>query len=80
VAGNPQNIRVNGVSGRSVDLLGTSPLRAQNGQPVRERDWLVTLPASDGSVVYMVFVSPEPDFSRLRPTFEHMLKTFRFSQ
>ncbi len=80
VAGNPRNIRVNGVNGRSVDLIGTSPLQAQGGQQVRERDWLVTLPAPDGSVVYMVFVSPEPDFNRMRPSFEHMLKSFRFTQ
>jgi Zn-dependent protease with chaperone function len=79
-AGRIQSIRVNGVSGRSVDLLGQSPIAASNGQPLQEHDWLVTLPYSNGAVISLVFVAPEKDFSRLRPTFEHMLKTFRLNQ
>jgi Zn-dependent protease with chaperone function len=80
VAGNPQNIRVNGISGRSVDLIGQSPIGGQNGQPLQERDWLVTLPGPNGTLLYLVFISPEKDFSQLRPTFEHMLKSFRLNQ
>ncbi|HWR37819.1 MAG TPA: M48 family metallopeptidase [Clostridia bacterium] len=76
-AGNPQSIRVNGVKGRSVDMVSTSPLQSQNGASVRERDWLVTLPRSDGSVLFMVFVAPEPQFDQLRPTYEQMLRTVR---
>ena len=74
--GRARQIRVNGVSGRSVDLISTSPLQS-NGGPVRERDWLVTLPRSDGSVIYMVFIAPEQQFNQLRPTYEQMLKTLR---
>jgi hypothetical protein len=79
-AGNIQKIRVNGVLGRSVDLLGQSPLAGSNGQPLQERDWLVTLPYNDGAGISLIFVAPENDFSRLRPTFEQMLKSFRLNQ
>jgi beta-barrel assembly-enhancing protease len=74
--GRPQSIRVNGVSGRSVDMTSVSPLQS-NGGAVPERDWLVTLPRSDGSVVYLVFIAPEQQFNQLRPTYEQMLKTLR---
>jgi len=73
--GNDDDIRVNGISGRSVDLTGKSPITDKGGQQLRERDWLVTLPREDGSVMYLLFISPDRDFSRLRPTFEHMLRT-----
>jgi hypothetical protein len=79
-AGKIQHIRVNGVLGRSVDLLGQSPLAGSNGQPLPEHDWLVTLPYNDGAGVSLIFVAPENDFSRLRPTFEQMLKTFHLNQ
>jgi beta-barrel assembly-enhancing protease len=75
--GSPENIRVNGVAGKSVDLTGNSPIADQNGQPAKERDWLVTVQRSDGSLLYLVFVSPERDFSKLRPTYETMLKSLR---
>ncbi len=80
VAGRFQKITVNGVLGRSVDLLGQSPLAGSDGRPLEEHDWLITLPGGNGAIVSMVFVAPENDFSRLRPTFEHMLKTFRMGQ
>ena len=75
--GHDENIRVNGVSGKSVDLIGNSPLQDQSGRAVRERDWLVTMKRSDGNLVYLVFISPDQDFGKLRPTFEQMLRTFR---
>jgi hypothetical protein len=79
-AGTLQKIRVNGVEGRSVDLLGQSPLAGPDGQPLPEHDWLVTLPKGNGAAISLVFVAPEKDFSRLRPTFEHMLRTFHLNQ
>lgn len=75
-AGSPQSIRVNGRQGMSVELLGQSPLQ-NNGQQVRERDWLVTVDRGDGTLNYIVFISPEPDFSSLRPSFEKMLRSFK---
>jgi predicted Zn-dependent protease len=74
--GSIRSIRVNGTSARSVDLLGTSPIE-KNGQAVREHDWLVTFPASDGSLLYLIFISPDRDFDRLRPTFEKMLNSMQ---
>ena len=76
VVGNPRVIRVNGVEGRSVDLMGGSPVE-QNGQPLREHDWLVTLPSGQGGLLYLIFIAPENDFGRLRPTFEKMLDSLQ---
>ena len=75
--GHDEEIRVNGVEGRSEDLIGVSPVRDPAGAAVQERDWLVTLPRKDGSLLYVVFISPDRDFSRLRTTFELMLRGLR---
>jgi beta-barrel assembly-enhancing protease len=75
--GNADSIRVNGVAGRSVDLIGVSPLQNQRGGKVRERDWLIAMKRNDGSLIYLVFIAPDLDFGRLRPTFEEMLRSFR---
>src|SRR6266853_4642282 len=55
--GQDENIRINGVAGKSVDLVGTSPLQDQSGQPGRERDWLVAVKRRDGSLVYLVSIA-----------------------
>jgi hypothetical protein len=75
--GHDENIRVGGVAGKSVDLIGTSPLQDQSGRAVQERDWLVTLKRRDGSLVCMVFIAPDRDFGSLRPNFEQMLRSLR---
>jgi hypothetical protein len=75
--GHDENIRVGGIAGKSVDLIGTSPLQDQSGRAVQERDWLVTLKRRDGSLVYMVFIAPDRDFGSLRPSFEQMLRSLR---
>jgi hypothetical protein len=77
--GSVQNIRVNGVAGRAVDLLGTSPVM-ENGRQLQEHDWLVTLPYGQRGLVYLVFVAPERDFDQLKSTYSDMLRTFRFNQ
>jgi Zn-dependent protease with chaperone function len=69
--GNDEDIRVNGVPGKSVDLLNNSPIRGQ-----RERDWLVAVPQRSGDLIYLMFIAPETDFDQLRPTFENMLRSF----
>jgi beta-barrel assembly-enhancing protease len=74
--GSPQSISVNGVQGRSVTLTGNSPV-TKDGKPVPERDWLVTIPASQGGLLYLVFTAPENDFSRLRSTYERMLDSLQ---
>jgi len=73
--GHDEDIRVNGVPGKSIDLLNVSPIRAQDGGTQRERDWLVALGRQDGSLLYLVFVSTEKDFDQMRPAFERMLRS-----
>jgi len=75
--GHDEDIRVNGIAGKSVDLVGTSPLRDQSGHPSQERDWLVAFMRKDGTVLYVVSIAPDKDFESLRPTFEQMLKSLR---
>ena len=75
--GSDENIRVNGAAGKSLDLIGTSPIRDQSGRAAQERDWLVTLQRKDGSLLYLVFIAPNQDFSSMRPTFEQMLRSMR---
>ncbi len=75
--GQDDNIRLNGVAGKSVDLIGNSPLKDQSGRPSQERDWLVTVMRRDGSLLYVVSIAPDKDFQSLRPTFEQMLKSLR---
>ena len=78
-AGDAQPITVAGMEGRSVSLHSVSPFSSANGQPQRERDWLVTVPQHDGSVIFMVFVAPHSEFDRFQPTYEAMLKSVQFS-
>lgn len=73
------NITVNSARAKSVELKGQSPL-GSNGQPLQERDWLVALPYQQNRIIYLVFIAPERDFSKLRPTFEQMLRSFRLNQ
>jgi beta-barrel assembly-enhancing protease len=70
--GGPRRIQVNGMEGRSIELTGRSPVQ-QDGQPLAERDWLVTLPQRQGGILYFVFIAPEDVFGQLRPTYQRML-------
>ena len=64
-SGGMKSINVNGTNGRSVTLLGNSPVQ-QNGKPLRERDWLVTVPDPQGrGLFYLVFIAPDKDFGQL---------------
>jgi hypothetical protein len=73
-----QPIVVGGLEGRSTMLRSPSPFTDANGQEQQERDWLVTVQQNDGSIIFMIFVAPEPDFSRLKPTYDAMLKSAQF--
>lgn len=75
--GRSENIRVNGVPGRSQQLTGASPLHDANGRTLTERDWLVTLQRSDSSLLYIIFIAPDRDYSQLLPSFRNMLRSFR---
>jgi beta-barrel assembly-enhancing protease len=71
-------INVSGIRGRSVIMQSTSPFADANGRSQKERDWLVTVPRPDGSVVYFVFVAPDSEFGYFQPTFEKILKSVKF--
>lgn len=77
-SGNLQRISVNGVSGRSVQLSGTSPLQ-RGSQAVPERDWLVTVPRSSGGLLYLIFIAPESDFGQLQGTYQQMLNSLQLN-
>jgi hypothetical protein len=74
--GNAEPITVGSMEGRSV-MLQSNSLFATDGQPQAEWDWLVTVPQRDDSFIFMIFVAPESDFGRFRPTHEAMLKSLR---
>ena len=74
----PQPITVGGIEGRSTFLRSPSPFQDANGQARQERDWLVTVPRNDGSLIFMIFIAPESEFSRFQPTYEAMLKSAQF--
>jgi hypothetical protein len=76
VAGDAQNIGVNGLQGRAVSLIGVSPVQ-HNGEALRERDWLVTVARPQGGLLYLVFIAPDEDFGELRPTYERMLDSLQ---
>jgi hypothetical protein len=71
-----KSIDVNGTQARSLELSGKSPLLL-NGEPLPERDWLVTFASPQGGLVYVVFVSPERDFNQLHPTYQKMLDSLQ---
>ena len=76
ISGDPKPVEVNGKQGRVLELVGQSPLQ-QNGQPLPERDLLVTVPQPQGGVLYLVFVSPERDFNELHSTYKKMLDSLQ---
>ena len=69
--GTPSHIRIGSVSADAVHSVNRS---ANNGRG--EHDWIVGVP-QNGAMRYFVFVSPEPDFNTIRPTFERMLNSIR---
>jgi hypothetical protein len=69
------DVQVAGARGRMVHLQSTSEFPDANGQPQKERDELVTIPRPGGTVVYIVFIAPEPEYQQFSPTFERMLQS-----
>jgi Zn-dependent protease with chaperone function len=76
--GKPEAITVGGKEGRSTFLRSPSPFPDANGQSQPERDWLVTVPQADGSMIFLIFTAPQADFPQLQPTYEAMLKSVQF--
>lgn len=75
--GAKSNMIVNGMPAAVVNLIGQSPLSSQDGQAVAERDVLLTLQRTDGSVLWMLFIAPEPHFNALEPIFQKMISSLR---
>ncbi len=76
--GSAEEINVDGMPARSVELESRSPLStAQSDVP--EQDWLVTVGRSDGQVDYFVFIAPKQDFRTLRPAYTTMLHSVQLS-
>lgn len=73
-----ESIGINGIQGRSVMMQSTSPFPTSNGQQQLERDWLVAFPQSSDVVVFFIFVAPQSEFDRFRPTYEAVLKSVLF--
>jgi Zn-dependent protease with chaperone function len=76
VSGEVRKMDVNGVQGRSLELLGNSPLQL-NGKPLPERDLLIALPRPQGGLFYVVLISTERDYDKLHPTYEKMLDSLQ---
>jgi hypothetical protein len=76
VSGSSQQIRVDGRQARSVSLIGASPIQ-RDGEPLRERDWLVTVARPQGGLLYLVFIAPEKDFGQLQQTYQRMLASLK---
>ena len=74
----PVPISVGGIEGRSTFLQSPSPFPDRNGQPQKERDWLITVPRNDDALIFMIFLAPESDFAQFQPAFEEMLKSAKF--
>ena len=75
-----QPITVAGLQGRSVTMESTSPFPDAKGRPQKERAWLVAVPHPGGALLYFVFVAPQSEFERFRPTYENMLSSVEFRQ
>ncbi|MFP5235960.1 MAG: M48 family metalloprotease [Acidobacteriota bacterium] len=69
--GSVSTITVGGVKAESAE--STIPAA---GKGSSERDWIVGVPAQ-GAMRYFVFVAPDSDFAKGRPTFERILKSIR---
>jgi beta-barrel assembly-enhancing protease len=55
--GHDEKIRVNGMARRSVDLIGASPIKDEQGAALQERDWVVTCCGKMGqSYIWCLFL------------------------
>jgi Zn-dependent protease with chaperone function len=77
ITGPFQKMRVNGVAAEAADLDGLSPLSDASGKPLAERDRLVTMKSPNGSLLTLIFIAPERDYSRLEPAFNRMLDSLQ---
>lgn len=73
----PQAIQVSGgAPAIAVDMIGPSPITSQ-GQPVAERDMLVTAPRGDGTFMYLIFIGPQQEYQQFAGAYTEMLGSLR---
>ena len=76
ISSEPQHITANGVEGRSLELLGNSPIQ-KNSQPLPEHDWLVAFPRPQGGLLYVILISPERDYKELHSTYQKIVDSIQ---
>lgn len=77
LANSPQAAELDGRPARRLDYFGESAVR-ENGKALKERVRLIASVNKSGAVIYLVLVSPEPDFQQMwSAAFEPMLNSFR---
>lgn len=72
----PRRIQMNGGVALSTMLEGNSPIQ-QDGRPVPERDWLVTMSRPEGGILHIVFIAPVRQFAQLQPAYQRMLESLQ---
>ncbi|HKF46208.1 MAG TPA: M48 family metallopeptidase [Terracidiphilus sp.] len=78
--GQVASITVAGHEGRAAMFQSASPFPGEDGKQQMERDWLVTAPDPNGAVIFMIFVTPEAHFNRLKPAYNAMVASIEFKQ
>ncbi len=73
-SGGTRSITINGIGADSITLSNKSPLPGET-----EIDWLVTMWRPDGMLFYVIFIAPERDFNRLKPSFDQMLNSLQLA-
>ena len=77
VIGHDEDIRLNGLPAKVVSLTGDSPIKGPDGHPLLERDRLITCLRTEGTLFYVIFVSPDSASRQLAPTFDKMQNSLR---
>jgi hypothetical protein len=73
-SGKGQTTKVDGITAMLTQLSNSSPF---NGQ--REVDWLLTVPRQEG-LFYTIFISPESQWSTMKPVFNQMIDSLQFAR
>jgi len=75
--GQGRTVRVSGQAAVLTPLQSASPYKGNTGQQ-RETDMLLTLARPEG-LFYVVFISPEAEWSATQPAFDRVVSSLRFS-
>jgi len=56
---------------------GLAKATESSDQTTQEHNWLVAVPRQDGSLLYLIFVSRETEYTLMRPVFESILRSLQ---